>query len=135
MKIPTLKFLLPSQLQINVKTCIKHTFLTKKIIQKSFFTDLPILFFSYRYRKQTFFLSRPYTNTHRQHVRKNKPKPISMTYVAFESKPLHSVVSSSTPRKQGGNRACGRVLCPTYQSIKRRNFMSALYMPVWNWKG
>ena len=32
-KIPTLKFLPPSQLPINVKTCIKHTLLTKKIMQ------------------------------------------------------------------------------------------------------
>ena len=45
---------------------------------------------------------------------KNKPNP-SMTPVAFESK-LHSVTSEvihvSMPRKLGGNRACGCVLCP-----------------------
>ena len=38
------------------KACIKHTFLTKKIMQKKDFTDLPTLFFSDRYRKQTIFV-------------------------------------------------------------------------------
>ena len=41
------------------KTCIKHTFLTKIIIKKKNFTDLPTLFFSDRYRKQAISLFRP----------------------------------------------------------------------------
>ena len=42
------------------KTCIKHTFLTKKIMQKKYFllTFLPD-FFSNRYRKQTISFFRP----------------------------------------------------------------------------
>ena len=35
----------------------------------------------------------------------------SMTHLAFETK-LHSVVTSSMPRKLCGNRACGHVSCP-----------------------
>ena len=50
-------FLTPNQ----CKTCIKHTFLTKKIMQKKEkITNLPTLFFSDCYRKQTIFFSWPY---------------------------------------------------------------------------
>ena len=59
-KIPTLKFFSALRTPNQSKTCIKHTFLTKKIMQKNIFYDLPTLFFSDRYRKQTMSFFRPY---------------------------------------------------------------------------
>ena len=63
---------------------------------------------------QSLAVQRPIDN-----MSNNRPST-PMTHVACESK-LLSFVRSSMPRKRGGNRVCGRVLCPGSSHILCRN--------------